>query len=65
MASIDEDDMDSDVGDESSSIDQNPAKRKNFYGDAAKYWEVASISCLHVHVCTAVQAVRICMQCVL
>ena len=55
MASIDEDDMDSDVGDESSSIDQNPAKRKNFYGDAAKYWEVALTSCLHVHVCTAVR----------
>ncbi len=43
MASIDLDDMESDAGDESSSIDQNPAERKNFYGDAAKYWEVTSI----------------------
>ena len=41
MASMD--DMDSDVGDESSSMDQNPTKKKNFYGDAAKYWEVISI----------------------
>lgn len=56
MASID---LDSDVGDESSSIDQNPAKRKNFYGDAAKYWEVASTSFLHVHICTAVRIISL------
>lgn len=41
MASMDDShDIDSDVGDDSSSINQNPAKKKEFYGDAAKYWEV-------------------------
>ena len=41
MASMD-DELDSDVGDGGASIDQNPAKKKEFYGDAAKYWEVTS-----------------------
>jgi hypothetical protein len=56
MASIDLDDMDSDAGDESSSIDQNPAERKHFYGDAAKYWEVTSIW-LYVYSCQNMNAV--------
>ena len=33
--------LDNDVADDSCSVEQNQDQKKDFYGDAAKYWEVS------------------------